>query len=48
MSMYEFMVNAFYFFCGSLCVAGSLCVLDVMLIAILRTVRSNRRRYGRY
>lgn len=47
MTMFEFMVNAFYMLCGVVCVAASVLIVYAVLNAIFKQIGKDRKN-GRY
>lgn len=48
MTMFDFMVNAFYMLCGVVCVAASVVIVYAVVNGIFKTIRKERGKNGRY
>lgn len=48
MTMYRFMVNAFYMLCGVACVAASVVIVYIVLNVLFRALRRGSGNNGRY
>lgn len=48
MTMFDFMVNAFYMLCGVLCVAASVMIVYVTVCAIIKATRKGGGQNGGY
>lgn len=48
MTMYQFMVNAFYMLCGVACVAASVVIVYIVLNVLFRALRRGGGNNGRY
>ena len=48
MTMYQFMVNAFYMLCGVACVAASDVIVYIVLNVLFRALRRGGGNNGRY
>jgi hypothetical protein len=47
MTMYDFMVNAFYMLCGVVCVAASVLIVYVVVATIFKIAQKGGKRNGR-
>lgn len=47
MTMFDFMANAFYMFCGVVCIAASVLVVYIAIGAIFKLITGGKRTDGR-